>query len=183
MFHQCANSGRREAFRASLPDEHVLATMMDEHVVILERLDRLEELAGRLDSIPPRAVLEEVRAIGHALVEAEPHHEREEKVLFPALVERGVLGPPACMEAEHVELRALKRGVEELARQELEGVNTHAALQATAYHLVSMLRDHIAKEDNVLYPMAAQKIADPAVWADFKARCDAIGYCCTPSRA
>jgi hypothetical protein len=48
---------------------------------------------------------------------------------------------------------------------------------ARARALVGMLREHIAKEDNVLYPMAVRVIRDPAVWAELRRRCDEIGYC------
>ena len=181
MYHQCASAGRRQAFRASLSNGHVLATLMDEHDRILEHLKSLEELAGSLGDAPTRAVLEQIESIGRALVGAEPHHEREEKALFPALVERGLHGPPACMEAEHVELRALKRGVEQLARRGLDGTDTHGALRATSLELVRKLRDHIAKEDDILYPMAVETITDPAVWAELRRRCDEIGYCCDHS--
>ncbi len=44
------------------------------------------------------------------------------------------------------------------------------------------LRDHIFKENNILYPMAVQVILEPEKWADMKLKCDEIGYCCfTPS--
>jgi hypothetical protein len=41
-----------------------------------------------------------------------------------------------------------------------------------------MLREHIAKEDGVLYPLALRVIREPSTWAELRARCDAIGYCC-----
>jgi hypothetical protein len=43
--------------------------------------------------------------------------------------------------------------------------------------LCVLLRQHIAKENEVLYPMAQRAIGDPGVWKWMKDECDAIGYC------
>ena len=157
---------------------------MDEHQAILARLERLQELVARELGEPSapdaRARLEEIASIGRHLVDAEPHHQREEQVLFPALRELGIEGPPNVMEAEHVELRALKHAVAEGAAKILEsgdGAGVARGFARNARQLVGLLRDHIAKEDHVLYPMAVQAIA-PAEWERMKARCDEIGYCC-----
>ena len=44
--------------------------------------------------------------------------------------------------------------------------------------LCSMLRQHIDKENNILYPMALQSITEVTQWEEMKVRCDEIGYCC-----
>jgi DUF438 domain-containing protein len=43
---------------------------------------------------------------------------------------------------------------------------------------VPALRDHIFKENNVLYPAALEVIEDESVWTRLKQECDKIGYCC-----
>lgn len=169
--HLAASAGERDSFRARLPEGHPLATMMTEHEHILGWLARLEEIVAQ-ESLDAEARAE-AGAIGERLVGAEPHHQREEQVLFPALIERGIAGPPRVMEAEHVELRQHKHAVRDLA---LEG-GDEAKLRRTARILIAMLRDHIAKEDGVLYPMAFEVIAAEE-WPALKARCDEIGYCC-----
>jgi|GEM_PF-1928779 len=46
------------------------------------------------------------------------------------------------------------------------------------------LRDHIFKENTILYPAAFRAIRDPKVWDDILHKCDEIGYCCfTPAYA
>jgi hemerythrin-like domain-containing protein len=169
--------GPSAELRARLPHDHVLAELMDEHLQLLSQLARLEELArgpGGAAS-PPFA---EMEAIARRLEGAEPHHQREEQVLFPALTERGLAGPPRMMEHEHVELRARKHRVRELAAQAAAGdPAAPASLRREALGLVAMLREHIHKEDEILYPMAFETI-EASAWADMRRRCDAIGTCC-----
>jgi len=163
--------------RSQLPQGHVLATLMDEHARLLGQLDQLEELAGSLDSASGTALLR-LEAIGRHLLGAEPHHQREERVLFPALRERGIDGPPDVMESEHVELRALKHEVVDSAAKAIAG-DTMAIepLRRAAHALVTMLRSHIEKEDTILYPMALSAIPERD-WSILKQRCDEVGYCC-----
>lgn len=168
--------------RAGLPDEHPIARMLDEHQVFLGRLERLAELVA--PSRPPeqRGELEELQRVAGFLVGAEPHHQREEQVLFPALQEHGIFGPPEVMASEHVRLRALKGALHDLAGRVLAGDRgPWQDLRATAEALIEALRTHIAKEDVVLYPLALRVIRDPAVWEELRERCDKIGYCCPRS--
>ena len=44
--------------------------------------------------------------------------------------------------------------------------------------IVPTLREHIYKENNILYPAALQVIEDDRVWQKLKDECDSIGYCC-----
>ena len=167
--------------RASLADDHPVATLLDEHQVILGHLRRVEELVSAArDTRPSRNILEELQHLASRLIGVEPHHQREERVLFPALEEHGVHGPPAVMAHEHVRLRALKHALADLVRRQLAGEEkVWAETRVTAETLVEVLRAHIAKEDGVLYPLALRVLADPAQWAEIRRRCDAIGYCCS----
>jgi hemerythrin-like domain-containing protein len=84
------------------------------------------------------------------------HHAKEEDQLFPRLVERGLPqeeGPIAVMLVEHNEGRAHVRGI----FAELE--KPAGDQMVIARHLggfVELLRGHIGKEDNVLFPLADQ---------------------------
>jgi hemerythrin-like domain-containing protein len=80
------------------------------------------------------------------------HHLKEENLLFPALEERGIPregGPIGMMLAEHTEgrgyVRAMAAALESDSRQLL-------CREATAY--IRLLREHIMKEDEVLFQMA-----------------------------
>lgn len=69
---------------------------MDEHQRLLALLERLREIAAldlaTLGQVQRTHLLEEVLRIASALIAAEPHHRREENVLFPALRAHGLHG-------------------------------------------------------------------------------------------
>ncbi len=89
-------------------------------------------------------------------------------------------GPPMVMREEHKQLRPRKRELKELVQdfdgQDFKGFQRR--LDALANFIVPTLREHIYKENNILYPAALQIIDDAGVWQRLKAECDAIGYCC-----
>jgi hemerythrin-like domain-containing protein len=90
------------------------------------------------------------------------HHKKEEGVLFKAMAAAGMptqAGPIAVMLAEHEQGRAYTRGM----RQAAEGLQggdeaARAAVIRNARGYAALLRQHIAKEDGVLFPMADQVI-------------------------
>jgi hemerythrin-like domain-containing protein len=92
------------------------------------------------------------------------HHMKEEGVLFEVLVSNGMPrdeGPIAVMLAEHVQGRKFTRGIQESADRWAAG--DPSALDELINHAMSyvtLLRGHIAKEDNILFPMANQIIPE-----------------------
>lgn len=180
--HLRALSDEVDDFRAALPAGHPVDTLMAEHEVILEALQELQKVnrkVKRADTLDDEQA-KRLRHIATHLVEAEGHHEREEKALFPQMERRGVTGPPRMMRLEHDELRPRKHDLLELA-EGAEGMSFaefQKQLDDLTTYLVFNLRDHIFKEDNILYPSAVEVVTDPAVWQEVKAQCDEIGYCC-----
>ena len=63
-----------------------------------------------------------------------------------------------------------------LTRLLAEGPGHWTKLRQAAQTLVSVLREHIYKEDTILYPMSLRLIHDEADWAELKRRCDKVGY-------
>jgi hypothetical protein len=179
-------SDELESFRTQLAQGHPVDTLMAEHEVILDTLVDLEELNQEVQkgNALQADQSERLRHIATHLVEAEPHHQREEEVLFPELEQRGVTGPPRIMRIEHEKLRARKHALLELAEEaeEMPFAELQWHLNGLATYLVFNLRDHIFKEDNILYPAAVEVVTDSAVWEQVKLQCDEIGYCCfTPA--
>lgn len=135
--------------------------LSSEHRVIEQVLDCLEALthrsreAGRLDTEHAAQVLEVLRTFADHC-----HHGKEEERLFPMLVARGLSekrGPIAVMLDDHRAGREhVRRMGEACERNEL------AAFVPAALGYVALLRDHIAKEDGVLFPMAESMLDEAA---------------------
>jgi hemerythrin-like domain-containing protein len=158
-----------------------IEALLEEHRLILKALDLLEAAAGRLeagDAVPDswwRTLLDWLRGFADAR-----HHAKEENVLFPAMVrcgapERG--GPIDVMLEEHVEGRALLAAM-------ADGTPGHRASAARRY--VRLLRDHIDKENGILFPFA-EAIFDPAtvvvVRREFETADEAADGTLTPALA
>lgn len=103
------------------------------------------------------------------------HHRKEEGVLFEAMVAHGMSrlgGPIAVMLADHEQGRSFTQGMR-AAAQDMEAGDPSAAVAviANARGYVTLLKQHIMKEDHILFPMADKVIpvADHAkVTEDFE---------------
>lgn len=168
----------------NLKPGHVIHTLMEEHKMILGFLDELEKTNEYIQQENKydgdNGDFKKLENIAEHLIGAEPHHQREEEVLFPELEKRGVSCPTEVMRKEHEEFRPKKKEVLGLCRtvSEMDFRDFQKKLKETADFLVSMLREHIAKENDILYPMALEVIPEEAVWQEMKVACDKIGYCC-----
>jgi hemerythrin-like domain-containing protein len=130
-----------------------------EHEVILKVLDCLERVAdgaasaGVPDLLSAKEILEFLAVFADRC-----HHGKEEECLFPKLFDQGMprhVGPVAVMLAEHEEgrsevagMRAALAACEQGKREATEQFVAHAR------SYVQLLREHIAKENEVLFPMA-----------------------------
>lgn len=95
------------------------------------------------------------------------HHYKEEIALFPALEAAGVgreHGPIGCMLQEHDTGRNYLKGIREnLAAARAGDATAAARIRSAAAAYVQMLRDHIWKEDQILFEMARQVLDETAV--------------------
>jgi len=102
------------------------------------------------------------------------HHAKEENHLFVKMVDRGMpleSGPIAVMLHEHHQGRQHIKGLAEaLPAAKLGDAAAIAAVRDNLIGYATLLRQHIDKEDNVLYPMADRMFTD----ADQKALGDAF---------
>ncbi len=171
------------SIKDDLDINHVIHTFVVEHDALLDYLDELDKINNEVQASNAEMisfdVLTKINDLAKNLIGAEPHHQREEKVLFPALETAGVSGPPRIMKMEHVELRELKKRLLELSEvgAELKVDDFKEELRLIAEPLIFKLRDHIFKENNILYPTALQVIKTESEWLSLKTACDAIGYC------
>jgi len=173
-----------EQLKASLPSSHVIHTMICEHEKILGFLDKLEEVNSRIQDANTKEEVSELFAIlehiAKHLLAAEAHHKREEDVLFVEMESRGVMGPPQVMRHEHENFRMRKNRLMVVAETANYGhfSTFQTKLDSITKLLVPSLREHISKENNILYPMAIDLIKEEETWEQMKSACDKIGYCC-----
>lgn len=173
-----------EKMKSQLPPGHVVSTLVSEHESILCFLDTLETVSKAIRKMDRyNAEREEFRKLTHIaehLVAAELHHQREEDILFPELERRGVHGPPMIMRQEHTRLREYKQRLKQLAENAAQSDFSEfkQRLDKIVEFIAPTLREHIFKENNILYPTALQVIEDESIWEKLKAECDRIGYCC-----
>jgi len=139
--------------------------LMQEHLLIQEVLDALERGALRLASgaeTPKDFFLEAADFIrGFA---DETHHKKEEGVLFKALASYGFsphAGPVAVMLSEHEEARRFTQALAEAAQKFHRGDSSaREDLIMYALSYVRHLRQHIMKENNILFPMADRVVPE-----------------------
>ena len=138
--------------------------LMGEHRLIEQVLDCLEDAAFRLEDgedITPDFFIDAATFVADFADGS--HHKKEEDILFVAMTARdmpGDSGPVAVMLHEHEQGRQFTAGFRSAAEQMKDG-NTDASADVIRNVLdyVNLLRDHIVKEDNVLFPMAEQLIS------------------------
>ena len=141
--------------------------LKSDHQNILKRLDDLEAVINQT-------------TINHAKIKefvhftetfTEPHHQKEEQVLFPALEKKGIPnegGPIGMMLIEHT----AKRDYLVKMRENLQE-NNNIKLKENTQAMISLLRDHIYKEDNILYPCAQDALTEEEL-ASLASQCGKI---------
>lgn len=134
-----------------------LGVLEEEHRTIEVLLDGLETACS---TFPPWEILDQLLSLLTDFADRD-HHAKEERILFPALLESGFSfenGPVACMQREHDVCRGLMGEM----REHLVLHHEHRfALAAKSY--ARFLREHIAKEDMILFPLARRTLGHRAL--------------------
>lgn len=150
--------------------------LREEHDNILKGLEVLEACCEKL-----KAGVELSPATMEGLIEFfrlyadKTHHGKEEDLLFPAMIQHGFsreVGPIHCMLSDHEHNRALTREMIEAAAEYRRG-NKDAGLcfALAGEQYVSALREHIQKENLVLFVMADNTLPaaeEPELLAGFR---------------
>ena len=143
----------------------ITATLIEEHDLIKRMLTLLEERArltaeGRYHTW--QFYLDGVDFIRQYADRF--HHAKEEDVLFEALVTNGMpreQSPVAAMLMEHEQGRAFVRGMETAVRQAVTGApGQDQTIADNALGYSALLRDHIDKEDTILYPLVERVLPE-----------------------
>ncbi|MBI3893115.1 MAG: hemerythrin domain-containing protein [Candidatus Wallbacteria bacterium] len=149
--------------------------LMDEHRLIEKVLDGLGAYANRVTGSEAASAgladfVEFIKLFADGL-----HHHKEEDILFAHMTAVGFPregGPIAVMLAEHTQLRALvAQMAEALAQPAPWNLGGRQRVAALAREYAAILRLHIQKEDNILYPMARMHLPEAdarQLWSQFE---------------
>ena len=145
--------------------KNITQTLVDEHRLILRMITLLERnaaLTAEGSYTNWKFYLDGVDFIRNFADRF--HHAKEEDVLFEALVKNGMPrenSPIAAMLMEHDQGRAFVKAMETAALEALDGGTGREQIIAdNALAYAGLLREHISKEDEVLYPLAERVIPD-----------------------
>lgn len=143
----------------------ITRVMVDEHQLILRMLALVEANTrlleqGRLEDL--RFYLNAVEFIRNYADRF--HHAKEEATLFRALVANGMpekSSPIEAMLIEHDQGRTFVLAMQAAVEKTLAGATDQlAVIVANAYGYVELLRAHIQKEDEILYPLAERVLPE-----------------------
>jgi hemerythrin-like domain-containing protein len=154
-----------------------ILVMMREHEQILQVLEALDRFVDAVHGMPGDK-LELGRFVTFIREYAdERHHGKEEHVLFTAMARNGFppeQGPVGMMLLEHQEMRGIVSVLRELAEQDAPwGSGDQERVADAARSYTGMLREHIMKENEMLYPMAMEHLP-PAVQDEVDEECAAL---------
>jgi len=139
--------------------------LKEEHRAIERMLNILDRAAGQLEKQEhvPLEVLDKAIMFIQRFADG-CHHQKEESLLFPAMEQKGFPrsgGPLGVMLQEHEMGRslvsAMKKDLEAFGKGVME---SGRELARNARKFSDLLRNHIAKEDNVLFVMADQHFSE-----------------------
>ena len=141
--------------------ERATDALKREHRIIervLAVLERLTQDPGRVALDKWQTALDFIRNFVDKC-----HHLKEEQILFPALVERGIPregGPIGIMLMEHEQGRGYVKLMDAaliVARKDPEAARTALVANAEAY--LRLLREHVSKEEQILFNMADEALS------------------------
>ena len=138
-------------FRLSAPMTNITSFLSDDHNTCDDLFAAAENAVSEKDWTRARAHFDKFNA------SMRRHFAREEDVLFPAFETRTGMsgGPTFVMRAEHQQMNNLLTEMD-AALEHTDGKH-FLGLSET---LLMLMRQHNMKEENILYPMSDQALAD-----------------------
>jgi hemerythrin-like domain-containing protein len=159
-FRAKRRSQRAEDRRKEASEMDAIRILKDEHRTIKRVLDALDQFIETQPSLPHESSKADLlRFVEFIRLYADRmHHGKEEEILFERMVASGFpkqAGPLAVMYHEHDQGRAFVKELTSLGEQVAEWSPADRKRLVNACRgYTELLRNHIYKEDNVLYPMA-----------------------------
>jgi len=137
-----------------------IADLMNEHEAILSAIQILERMIAAVEkatSVDTKDIHDFIEFLKEFADKC--HHGKEEGLLFPAMIGAGVPdrgGPIGVMLAEHAQGRKLIRDMEESISTDVDRMKLAQAAREYAH----LLRNHIQKENAILFPMAERVLTE-----------------------
>lgn len=147
-------------------------SLESDHVHIITLIGVMERIIGsdKPDTGHIENIVDIIRNFADGI-----HHAKEENIYFPLLTERGFSssqGPVGVMLSEHVTGRSFVKGItENNARIKKGEIEALPELYRNMQGYATLLRNHIAKENNILFPMADRVLSaadQSGLASDFK---------------
>ncbi len=169
--------------RTRLPAGHILRKVMAEHEMTLCFIADLEQIAMQIqektDLSPTSSEFMRLAHIIEHLNSLEEHMDRENDVLFPALKAQGWQSLFDHIEHEHtyieMSIHDLVKLITAFEKMPFETFKTR--LLSTVRYVCPLLREHIQREDQAIFPLAVSLVKDPAIWDNLRRVCNEIDYC------
>ena len=131
--------------------------LMQEHKTILRGLNVLDHMAALVEQGQPVETKDVETILSFLRAFADDHHQaQEESALFPELRRTSAVNEPAVrqMLLEHDRERSLVEGLEDSLR-----TKKGTEFVQFAIRLTELIRDHIRKEDNILFDIVDRSLS------------------------
>ncbi len=132
--------------------------LKEEHENVLQKLDSLEEVISHLDK--KETISDKLKELASFFkTDFWIHFAKEEEALFPE-IEKFIPrdgGPTGMMLIEHEDLRNTNTEIQQaigVYLRDSDDLETKGMIQRYGTHFIELLRDHIDKENNILFMMA-----------------------------
>ena len=165
----------------SVPPGHPVDTFKMENRELEKVADEMQQLLGIAPYLKDKEVkgwMIKVHGGLNSLMDVDKHYLRKEYLLFPFLEKQEITGPPKVMWGKHDETRELLKTAIEAVSAEGQ-VSAEEARTITDMLLVPAVQavvDMIMKEEEILFPMAMDKLSDED-WYHIYQQTMEFGYC------
>ncbi len=140
--------------------------LSNDHKVVLEKLNVMEKTINNLKSPDSKKIFSDLKVFFKK--EVDLHFAKEEEVLFPEM-EKFIPrdgGPTGVMLMEHEDLNKYKddfmKGVDLLSKNG-NSKEAEKLITENGINYINLLREHIYKEDNMLFMMADMHLEEDQV--------------------
>lgn len=164
-----------------VPQGHPVDTFRQENKELIRVAGELDTLFTQVETAfagGEEDYLIKVKTLFNSLMDVDKHYRRKENLVFPFLEKNGITGPPKVMWGKHDETRdLLKNAINALNMPgKLTPEMMEMKMELFLKPAVKAIRDMIMKEEEILFPMALDKLTE-VEWYDVYRQTNEIGYC------